>query len=89
MSLRSKQFEVENIKGVIYDFENVGDILPNHVHDDSTAHVTIVARGSIKVTGDGWQQTWEAGRVAEIKSFQSHEFEALENNTRVVNIIKI
>jgi len=88
MSLASIPFTVGNITGTIYDFEVVGDVLPNHVHDDSTAHITIVARGSIKVTGDGWQQNWEAGRVAEIKSFQSHEFEALENNTRVINIRK-
>jgi quercetin dioxygenase-like cupin family protein len=88
MSLVNKLFDVGNLTGSIYDFENVGDILPNHVHDEDTAHITIVAKGAIKVTGDGWEQIWECGRVAEIKSFQSHQFEALEPNSRVVNIIK-
>lgn len=88
MSLVSKSFVVQNLRGTVYDFENTGDILPNHEHDENTAHITIVAKGSIKVTGDGWTQTWPAGRVAEIKANQAHEFEALEPNTRVVNIVK-
>ena len=89
MSLVNKLFEVGNLKGSIYDFENVGDILPNHVHDENTSHITIVAKGSIKVTGDGWEQIWECGRVAELKAFQSHQFEAIEPNSRVVNIQKL
>jgi hypothetical protein len=88
MSLVRKTFTAENIDGVIYDFEEVGDVLPNHVHDEDTAHITVVAKGSIKVTGDGWEQIWASGRVAEIKAFQSHQFEALEQNSRVVNIKK-
>lgn len=88
MSLVSKKFSVGNLRGTVYDFEEAGDVLPNHVHDEDTAHITVVAKGSIKVTGDGWEQIWESGRVAEIKAFQSHQFEALEQNSRVVNIKK-
>lgn len=87
MSLVSKTFSVGKLSGTIYDFEMVGDTLSSHVHDEDTAHITVVAKGSIKCTGDGWEQTWECGRVVEIKAFQSHQFEALEPNSRVVNII--
>jgi quercetin dioxygenase-like cupin family protein len=88
MSLLNKTLAIGSINGVIYDFEKAGDILPMHNHDETTVHITIVARGSIKVTGHGWERISNAGAVLDFKPNQPHEFEALEDNSRIVNIIK-
>jgi quercetin dioxygenase-like cupin family protein len=74
--------------GAIYDFPQKQDILPNHFHDDTTAHITIVARGSVKITAGEWVYDAHAGDVIDLPSNQYHEFVALEDNSRIVNIQK-
>ena len=89
MSLLNKKFNIGNLNISLYDFEVVGDKLPSHVHAEDTSHITIVARGKVKVSGEGWSNIWDVGTVADTKANVAHEFEALENNTRIVNIIKL
>ena len=88
MSLLSKNLSAANLSGTIYDFEVTGDILPIHNHDENTAHVTIVARGSVKASGEGWERVLKSGAVIDFPANQPHEFVALEDNTRIVNITK-
>ena len=88
MSLLNKPLIAGNLIGTIYDFEVVGDILPLHNHDEITAHATIVARGSVKATGNGWEKEFKAGAVIDFPPNQEHQFVALEDNTRIVNINK-
>jgi quercetin dioxygenase-like cupin family protein len=76
------------LNGTIYDADGVGDMLPMHTHDESTVHITIVARGSFKAHGDGWEMTAKAGDVIDWKVGQRHELIALEPNSRFVNIVK-
>ena len=76
------------LKGAVYDFPEVGDILPKHTHDDATAHITIVAKGKIRVTAGNWVYEADAGKVIDLPAFQEHEFVALEPGSRIVNIIK-
>ena len=77
-----------NLKGTIYDFEKAGDVLPLHWHKPENSHISIVAKGSFIATGINWEKTLVAGNVIDWKSYQQHEFVALEDNSRLVNIVK-
>lgn len=88
MSLLSKTLVAGNLSGTIYTFENVGDILPMHTHTEGGAHITVVARGKVKVKGEGWDAEHSAGAVVDFPPDQSHEFIAIESNSRIVNIQK-
>ena len=77
-----------DIRGSMYDFEKVGDILPKHIHTDDNVHITIVARGRIKVYSHDWEMEAEAGKVLDFRPDEPHEFMALEDNTRIINIVK-
>ena len=74
--------------GTIYTFEKIGDMLPMHTHANGNAHITIVARGKIKANGNEWEAEYSAGAVIDFPTDQSHEFIALEDDSRIVNIIK-
>jgi len=77
-----------DLQGAIYDFEKSGDILPKHVHDESNVHITIVARGKIKAYSHDWEIEAEAGKLFDFRAGEPHELMALEDNTRIVNIVK-
>lgn len=77
-----------DLNGMIYDFEKVGDVLPKHVHTADNVHITIVARGRVKVYSHDWEIEAEAGKVLDFRPDEPHEFMALEDNTRIINIIK-
>lgn len=77
-----------DIKGAIYDFEKSGDILPKHVHDEDTVHITIVARGKIKAYSHDWEKEAIAGQILDFRPNEPHEIMALEDNTRIFNILK-
>jgi quercetin dioxygenase-like cupin family protein len=77
-----------DIRGAIYDFENAGDILGKHVHDENNVHITIVARGKIKAYSHDWEQEAIAGQILDFRPGEPHEIMALEDSTRIFNIIK-
>jgi quercetin dioxygenase-like cupin family protein len=84
MSLLSTPLNAGKLSGAVYTFEKVGDLLPMHTHTGGNAHITIVARGKVKAHGNEWEAEYSAGAVID----QSHEFIALEDDSRIVNIIK-
>jgi quercetin dioxygenase-like cupin family protein len=86
--LQTKPLTYGNLNGSIYDAAEVGDTLLMHSHGEHDVHITIVARGSFKVHGDGWEMVAKAGDVLDWKVGQRHELIALEPNSRFVNIIK-
>lgn len=88
MSLLNIPFSIGNLSGIVYTFEKVGDTLPMHTHSGGDAHITIVARGKIRAHGNAWEAEYSAGTVVDFPTDQSHEFIALEDNSRIVNIIK-
>ena len=65
-----------------------GDILPKHNHDENSAHITIVARGKIKAYSHDWEQEITAGQLVDFRPGEPHELMALEDSTRIFNIIK-
>jgi quercetin dioxygenase-like cupin family protein len=88
MSLLSSPLAAGKLAGTIYTFEQAGDVLPMHTHQEGDAHITIVARGRVKAHGNEWSAEYDAGSVIDFPADQSHEFIALEDNSRIVNIIK-
>jgi len=77
-----------DINGVMYTFENAGDILSKHVHTEDDVHITIVARGRLKAYSHDWEQIVEAGQLLDFRAGEPHELMALEDNTRIFNILK-
>lgn len=86
--LQTKPITFGKLKGVVYDFSAAGDVLPMHSHNEADVHITVVARGSFKAHGPGWERVLKAGDVADWKPNDPHEFIALEANSRIVNMIK-
>lgn len=76
------------IRGVMYDFERSGDVLPKHNHTEGDVHITIVARGKIKAYSHDWELDAVAGQILDFRPGEPHEILALEDNTRIFNIIK-
>jgi quercetin dioxygenase-like cupin family protein len=77
-----------DLRGVMYDFEKAGDILGKHVHTEEDVHITIVARGKLKAYSHDWSTEATAGQVLDFRVGEPHELMALEDNTRIFNIIK-
>lgn len=86
--LLANPLSLGDIRGTMFDFEKSGDILPKHNHDENSVHITIVARGKIKAYSHDWEQEGIAGQILDFRPGEPHEIMALEDNTRIVNIIK-
>jgi quercetin dioxygenase-like cupin family protein len=86
--LVNKPLSLGDLRGTIYDFQSVGDVLPQHSHDESNVHISIVSRGSFRVWGLDFDQTLACGTVLDWAPHTQHGFEALEANSRLVNILK-
>jgi quercetin dioxygenase-like cupin family protein len=77
-----------DIRGVIYDFGKSGDVLDKHNHTEDNVHITIVARGKIKAYSHDWSIEATPGQILDFRPGEPHEIMALEDNTRIFNIIK-
>ena len=86
--LLAKPYNAGGLRGVIYDFEKAGDILPKHNHDENTVHITIVVRGKLKAYSHDWETIAAAGSIIDFQSGEPHELVALEDNTRIINLLK-
>ena len=88
MLLNKPLKDLGDIRGTIYDFEKAGDILPKHVHTEDDVHITIVARGKLKAYSHDWEIEATAGQILDFRVGEPHELMALEDNTRIFNILK-
>lgn len=86
--LLSKPISYGDIVGTIYDFEKSGDVLPKHNHTEDDVHITIVARGKVRAASHDWSIEVESGKIIDFRPYEPHEIVALEDNTRIVNLIK-
>lgn len=77
-----------NLSATIYDFEVFGDKLAMHTHEEANNHITIVNRGTLVARGDNWEMVLKVGQAADWIAGQAHEFEAIEDNCRIINIVK-
>ena len=80
--------EFGSLKGTLYSFPEVGDVLPMHNHSENTVHVTFVLDGRFKVSGSNREFEVKAGNFIDWQPWQEHEFIALEPNSRILNIRK-
>jgi len=87
-SVKPSPYIAGDLRGVIYDFEAIGGIVPKHTHGENDAHITFVIRGKIKAYSHDWEQEAVAGNMIDFPVGQPHELMALEPNTRIVNILK-
>ena len=86
--LQTKHITFGKLNGAVYDFPDAGDVLPMHQHGETDIHITVVARGLFRAHGNGWEREVRAGDVIDWRPHDPHEFIALEDNSRIVNIIK-
>ncbi len=86
--LKATPLVLGRLTGTIYDFPEVGDILPSHTHTEADVHITVIARGSFLTRGTGWQRNVKAGDVLDWRPHEAHEFVANEPGSRIVNIVK-
>lgn len=86
--LKSNPCKFGRLTGIIYDFEIIGDTLPMHSHSELDVHITMVTKGSFIARGIGWEQRIEKGNLIDWQPNQPHEFEALESDSRIINIVK-
>ena len=77
-----------DLRGTIFDFQKIGDILPKHVHTEYDVHITIVARGKLKAYSHDWEIIATPGQILDFRPGEPHELMALEDNTRIFNILK-
>ncbi|HXF89531.1 MAG TPA: cupin domain-containing protein [Xanthobacteraceae bacterium] len=75
------------MSGIVYDFRAAGDELPMHAHTADDVHISIMTRGRLMSSGDGWQRELKPGDIVAYEAGQRHNFVALEPGSRVVNII--
>jgi quercetin dioxygenase-like cupin family protein len=64
------------------------DVLPMHNHERGGTHITVVTKGSFRVVGIGWNLVMSAGDIVDWSPEQYHEFTALENDSKLINILK-
>jgi quercetin dioxygenase-like cupin family protein len=75
--------------GVIFTFEEVGDVLPMHRHTELDVHITVIARGRFRVHGpEIGDKIYGEGAVMDWGVGVDHEFVAMTADARVVNIQK-
>lgn len=86
--IQVKPFTLGKLTGSIYDFPEVGDVLPMHSHGQADVHISVVARGSFRAHGNGWQRVVMSGDVLDWQVNDPHEFVALDAGSRLVNIVK-
>ena len=75
-----------------YHFNKAGDVLPRHQHTEANNHVVIVQLGSCIVrefeNGETLEYIVKAGQTLDSTLPIDHEIEALEDNTRILNLVK-
>ena len=86
--LSNKIQQLGDLRLTIFDFEFAGDVLEKHNHDENSVHITIVARGKVKASSHDWEIEVSSGGIIDFRPNEPHEIQALEDNTRIVNIPK-
>lgn len=86
--------QMGDLNALIYDYENPGDILPMHNHDEATAHIVIVAKGSVVILvqnpadGQVASEYHEAGAVIDTFAGFPHGVVGVTAGSRTIHIRK-
>jgi len=89
MSLQASELRTGGLSGFVLTFEHSGDTLPMHDHTAADVHITVVARGRVRIHGPTiGSNDYAAGAVIDFEAGHPHEIVAIDDNSRVVNIVK-
>lgn len=86
--------QMGDLNALIYDYEKPGDILPMHNHDEATAHIVIVAKGSVVLLvldpADGQVNSahYEAGAIVDTLAGFPHSIVGVTPKSRTIHIRK-
>ena len=81
-------FSAGDLCGTMYNMSEAGDAVQKHAHGEKDNHITIVAKGRLKVVTDSGEAEYAAGSIIDFVVGEGHELIALDPNTRIFNIIK-
>jgi len=84
----AKPYVDAGLRGMIYTLAATGDGLERHTHTEADVHITVVMQGSIRASGDGWQEQGGAGLVLSFAAGEPHEIVALEPDTKILQLVK-
>lgn len=77
------------LRGAIYTFAKAGDILPMHVHSARDVHITAVMKGRFRIHGPVFgDKEYSEGAFIDWPVGMYHEFVALTDKARILNIVK-
>jgi quercetin dioxygenase-like cupin family protein len=89
---KPSDFKTGKLTGTVYLFDLKDDVLTEHYHAKGQGHITFVVKGSIKIESKLLEKNWErigkAGDFFDLPDDQWHEFTALEDGTKILNIQK-
>lgn len=77
----------DELRFTIYDLD-AGETIPLHMHSAPSAHVTLCPKGRCRASGPWGAMELMPGPVYDFPAHSPHEFVALCDGTRIVNIQK-
>lgn len=85
--LRYKYYHSATVYGILYTFESAGEALPEHAHDESTAHNIIVLQGRLKLVFDDEDfRTINAGDIVDFDWTRRHRIIASTPPAVILNL---
>ncbi|SRR6266478_5590019 len=89
MTLIMTPLMMGRLRGAIYTFQEIGDVLPMHKHTEIDVHITIVAKGCIRIHGpEIGDKDYEEGSVIDWEVGKDHEFISRTRGAVAVHIFK-
>lgn len=77
----------DELRVTVYDLDD-GDTIPMHVHGAPSAHITLCSAGHCRASGPWGVLELVPGPIYDFPADSPHEFVALCDGTRIVNIQK-
>lgn len=86
--MKATNFSAGDLRGTTFDFQN-GEGLPLHDHTKETAHILIVRRGSVRLSGPTIKtESLGPGDMRDLVAGHPHAIIAQEDKTKITNIMK-
>ncbi len=77
------------LRGTVYTFKKIGAVLPMHRHTAIDVHITIIAKGRMRIHGSEiGDKEYEEGTVMDWDVGVDHEFISLTEGAKLVHILK-
>jgi hypothetical protein len=80
---------INNLLVKMFFYTEIGDVNPGGGHKHTFDHITLLARGSLRLDTDAGQEIHIAPKLFVTKSGVQHKFTALEQNTVMCCVVPI